>query len=300
MTRFVMAPTTATLLLLSACLDVEFPTRPDTEGVAPLASISDGTTQRSKKRRKRAFLLPNCARTGDVTLTPNYAPYRPLMEQVVPAGPLYVTSSSSVESCALLDAGYMLQTMLRNRPDVASVLRDQGTLTAVFGRNESVCDLPYFSDLRELDPAKCSEPGGLGGVPGRHATACSELNLLSDPSDPFKRGQLDGENVCVHELAHTIMNTALSDAETAAIRGRFDAVTSEGQLWTEDAFGNPTFALANADEFWAEVSQTYFCANPTLSTFLHNGINCADELQQYDPETFVVVDGIYRGAADLR
>jgi hypothetical protein len=236
-----------------------------------------------------------------VTRTPDYQPYKPLMAQVVPAGPLSVTSSQAVAGCALLDAGYMLQTMLRNRADVASALRQAGTVTAVFGRNESVCDLPYFSDLRQLDPTKCTEPGGLGGVPGRDATACSELNLSSDPADPFKRGQPDGENVCVHELGHTTMNIGLSDADRTAIRQRFDAVKNEGKLWTQGAFGNPTFALTNADEFWAEMTQTYFCANPSVPTFLHNGINCAAQLQQYDPATFALVDGIYQhSAANLR
>lgn len=236
-----------------------------------------------------------------MTRTPDYQPYKPLIEQVVPAGPVYVTSSTAVADCALLDAGYMLQLMLRNRADVASVLRDSGTLTGVFGLNESVCDLPYFSDLRQLDPEKCDARGGLGGVIGRYATACSEANLLKDPADPYGRGaRPDGENVCVHELGHTIMNIGLSDLDRVAIRQRFDAVKIDGRLWTQDLSGNPTFALTNADEFWAEMTQTYFCANPGVSAFLHNGINCADQLQQYDLETFQLVDGIYRGAADLQ
>jgi hypothetical protein len=76
---------------------------------------------------------------------------------------------------------------------------------------------------------------------------------------------------------------------------------SEGQLWAEDAFGNPTFAPTNADEFWAEMTQTYFCANPEVLSFLHNGVNCADELKAYDPVTFRLVDRSCRHAtADLR
>jgi hypothetical protein len=97
------------------------------------------------------------------------------------------------------------------------------------------------------------------------------------------------------------MNVGLSITKRTAIQQRYQAVLSEGRLWTKDAFGNPTFALTNADEFWAEMTQTYFCANPEISTFLHNGVNCAGELKTYDPLTFALIDGIYRqAAADLR
>jgi hypothetical protein len=157
-----------------------------------------------------------------------------------------------------------------------------------------VCDLPYFADL--AGTPSCDAAGGLGGVPGRPATACSERNVLKEPDDPFGRGtREDGENVCVHELGHTIMNVGLSDDDRTRIRERFEAALTEG-IWDGD------FALTNADEFFAEMSQTYFCANPEVPTFLHtHGINCAGELRVYDRETFRLIDGIYHHlAADLR
>ena len=137
-------------------------------------------------------------------------------------------------------------------------------------------------------------PGGLGGVPSRPATACSAKNLLSLPEDEYFRGTPAGENVCVHELAHTIMNIALTQTERAAIQTRYEAAQEEG-LWEGD------FALTNADEFFAEMSQAYFCANPEIPAFLHtHGINCPDELESYDPATFTLIDSIYRRPADLR
>jgi hypothetical protein len=119
--------------------------------------------------------------------------------------------------------------------------------------------------------------------------------VLKQADDPFGRGiRADGENVCVHDLAHTIMNVGLTSAERLAIQKRFEEALREG-LWDRD------FALTNADEFFAEMSQTYFCANPEVPTFLHtHGINCAAELQAYDPVTFSLIDGIYRGSAELR
>ena len=81
--------------------------------------------------------------------------------------------------------------------------------------------------------------------------------------DPFGRElRADGENVRVHALAHTVMNVALAELDRERIRDRFDS-TEVKQLWRSD------FALENGDEFIAEISQAYFCANPEESSFLH-------------------------------
>ncbi len=222
-----------------------------------------------------------------------YTPYKPLMEQVSTVGPVCVTGSSRVPQQALDEAGRMLEIMLSNRGDVGNQLRSVGALTAVFARSENVCDLPYFADL--VGSASCQAEGGLGGVPGRPATACSEKNLLKQSDDPFGRGsRAGGENVCVHELAHTIMNVGLSSGERSQIQSRFNAPDTKA-LWRGD------FALENADEFFAEMTQAYFCANPEVPSFLHtHGINCAEELRDYDRATYDLIHEILRGAADLR
>lgn len=223
-----------------------------------------------------------------------YQPYRQLMPQVADQGPLLTTSSEEVPLQALIEAASFMATMLELRPDVVATLQEAGALTAVFGRMQNVCDLPYFEDLE--GSAVCDDAaGGLGGVPGRPATACSEKNLLKQQDDPFGRGtRADGENVCVHELAHTIMNVGLSDGERNAIVARYNEAIEENR-WDGD------FALANADEFFAEMTQVYFCANPEVMTFNHNhGVNCADELQAFDPATHALIENIYIAPSDLR
>jgi hypothetical protein len=211
----------------------------------------------------------------------------------VSVGPLYTTGSAGVDPAALPRAGAMLAVMLRNRPDVGEELRKAGALTAVFARNETVCDLPYFADLP--DRAKCREPGGLGGTRRRPATACSERNIMGSSDDHFGRGtRSNGENVCVHELAHTIMNVGLSQEERNQIERRYH-VAGLTNLWTGD------YALRDADEFFAEMSQSYFCANPASPGHVHTHVaNCAAALAAYDPESYALVENIYRGAADLR
>ena len=223
-----------------------------------------------------------------------YATYAPLMERVSTVGPLCVTGSARVPMSALHEAGRMLAVMLADRGDVGSTLRGVGALTGVFARTETVCDLPYFADL--AGRTICDRAaGGLGGVPGRPATGCSEKNVLQQPDDPYGRGtRPNGENVCVHEVAHTIMNVGLSDGDRARIRARF-AEPDTKTLWAGD------YALENADEFFAEMAQAYFCANPEDPTYLHHtGVNCAAELEEYDPATYELIHGIFKAPADLR
>ena len=233
------------------------------------------------------------ARIERVSATCPYRTYKPLMRQVSTVGPLCVTGGTRVPKRALDEAGRMLDIMLARRNDVGAELMRAGALTAIFARTEGVCDLPYFSDL--AGSASCNAEGGLGGVPGRPVTACSERNVLQQSDDPFGRGtRADGENVCVHELAHTIMNVGLSNRDRSRIRSRFDASDTK-ELWAGD------YALENADEFFAEMSQVYFCANPEIPSSLHtHGVNCAAELRDYDPTTYQLIDSIFRRAADLR
>jgi serralysin len=253
-----------------------------------------------------AAILSSCATPNQLptveycegTIGTPYSTYKPLMTQSCEEGPLYVTGSGVVTEEALHRAGEMLTAMLEKRPDVAMVLRDEGALTGVFAVSENVCDLDYFADL-EGEPICEEAAGGLGGVPGRPATGCSEKNVLGRSDDPYSRGEPNGENVCVHELAHTIMNVGLSGSERQRILERYEQVLNNTSLW-RDSTGKETYALSTNGEFWAEVSQSYFNANPDVESFLHNGVNGHEELKDYDPVTFDLVHEVYGGWANLK
>lgn len=217
-----------------------------------------------------------------------YAPYKPLMLRRAEPGPLYATGQDA-SYCSLVAARSILAAMLAHRSDLVAKLRGDGALIAVTHGNETTCDTPYFAHFKESGPCY----GGGGGVPSSPATVCPESNLLRDASDPWHRDQ-GGENICVHELGHMVMNVAVTDADRQAIEARYSAVVADGNLW------NGTWAGTHGGgEFWAEVTQSYFCANPDEPGWLHNGIDCADELKAYDPESFALVDGIYGGSANL-
>lgn len=232
-------------------------------------------------------------------LTPKYAPFAPLQAQVVPIGPVYVTADATVPAQALRDAGVVLTIMLKHRPDIGNTLRQYGVFTVIASRSQRICDLPYFVQYKN-DTALCNAlgEGGAGGTTTNPVTACDEQNLLGEPGDPYDRYDRSpgsySQNICVHELAHTIMNVGLSQAERNRIEARFLAVRQTG-LWTGD------YAMTNAMEFWAVMSQFYFQAGPEhpYSAF-HHIPNGSVALKRYDPQTFALLDSIYQGSANLR
>jgi hypothetical protein len=231
---------------------------------------------------------------GTDDTTPTYTPSETLLEKVVAVGPVYVTGDKTAPDEALKDAGLILAAMLRHRPDVGTRLRQHGAFTAVASHDEQICDLRYFSQYNAT-LCKGFGQGGAGGVIDHPITACDERNLLEEPDDPYQRGStVYGQNICVHELAHTIMNVGLTPQEQALIENRFLAAQQEG-LWTGD------YAMTNSNEFWAVMSEFYFSAGPsaTYEPEFHHIANGPEKLKQYDPATFALLDAIYQGSTNL-
>jgi hypothetical protein len=231
--------------------------------------------------------------------TPKYTPFAPLLAQRVALGPVYITSDPAVPPPALRVAGIILTIMLEHRSDIARALRQHGVFTVIASRSQQICDLPYFVQYKN-DTALCNAlgEGGAGGTTSNPVTACDEQNLLGEPGDPYARYDRSpgsySQNICVHELAHTVMNVGLSQEERNRIEARFLLVRQTG-LWTGD------YALTDAMEFWAVMSQFYFWAGPEhLYTAFNHIPNGPGALKEYDPETFTLLDSIYQGSANLR
>src|SRR5215813_8222649 len=269
----------ATLLLLVGCSSSAFGATPSPTPV------------------RSAIPIPRATSTPTLTQTPlglHYQPYAPLMAKVSITGPVYVTGDETVPKQALDAAGAMLQMMLRHRRDIVVTLRAHGTITAVFARTEAACDLPYLAQYKGTNWCPLWV-GGAGGTLATPVTTCSEKNLLQEPDDPYGRGTRPySENVCVHELGHTIMDVGLSQLMYGKIQARYEAAQRAG-LWVGD------YAMTNAQEFFAVMTECYFWAAPAVATPSHpSGINGPDALKRYDPATFTLVDAIYHGSSDLR
>ena len=183
--------------------------------------------------------------------------------------------------------------MLIHRLDLVAALRREGAFIAVAPLDKKICSLPYFSD--ESHPT-CDRFGYGGATRVNPVTACGERNLLKEHDDPYLRGQgRYSQNICLHELAHMVMDVALDYQARQQIADRYVSAHAEN-LWKGD------YADTNPDEFWAVMSQFYFWAGPSApysEAFVHVA-NGPQALREYDPQTFALVDSVYQGSADLR
>lgn len=212
----------------------------------------------------------------DFKLKPFYAKYVDMMG-------IPVVGSPKVSDAALVEAGYIAREMLQNRPDVAKVMAKRKVRLAVMAVTEYTTDLPEHSDL---DPKQWNcRARGVGATDARPASSCAEENLLGCPGDPYH-----AESILVHEFAHSIHLMGLRHLDKKfdkRLRAAYDAAMAAGR-W------KGTYAATNAEEYWAEGVQSYFGCNPQKPDDSHNEINTREELKQYDPELFRLIDDAFR------
>ena len=144
--------------------------------------------------------------------------------------------------------------MLGGRPDIRASLEEQRAAIAIIPQASYVTALPEFAYLsggidRNGNTYDSFSIRGLGAVQGQPVTATSEENLLQLPDDPFWC-----ESVTHHEFAHAIMNLGFTPDD----RARWSELYQEAEALD---FFPGTSARADQDEYFAELTQSYFDVN---------------------------------------
>jgi len=201
-----------------------------------------------------------------------------------------ILSSEKVPDEALHEAAHIIQTMLKNRPDILRELAKNKVRYAIMAVDERTLDVPEHSDLK---PAAYwnRRARGLGATKQRPTVSCGEENLLGNPGDPYST-----ESICVHEFAHAIHDTALKTLDPTfdeRLHELFKKAMAKG-LWKDK------YAATNRHEYWAEAVQSWF-GNNREPDHDHNHVNTREELIEYDKpiadlcaEVFGDNDWIYR------
>jgi alpha-glucosidase len=186
-----------------------------------------------------------------------------------------------VSPAALQRAAAIVNEMLGLRPDIRDRLVHAGVKVAVIGRNEVTTDLPEYRHLRgtKTSDGRDFDAGtrGLGGL----TTSAGEENLLGLTPDRYA-----GESILVHEFAHTIQDFGLTPAEREEWRTLYEAARSAGR-WAN------TYGIANASEFFAELTQSYFGVNQRPQPGVHNDVNGPARLRDYEPQGAAFLARIY-------
>jgi hypothetical protein len=120
---------------------------------------------------------------------------------------------------------------------------------------------------------------GMGGNP----TTCAEENLLGYPGTRYF-----GENIFVHEFSHAIMGVAARTADPALyadLQVAYKEAMARG-LWKYH------YASNNANEYWAEGTQTWFWSNYEYADGATR-VQTPEDLRRYDPGLFELLSRVY-------
>ncbi|MBN1653225.1 MAG: hypothetical protein JXA30_05555 [Deltaproteobacteria bacterium] len=210
----------------------------------------------------------------------------PFYQKYADANGIPIVTSSEPDDQALILACQLVVEMLSERDDVRQALVNGSrwglTKLALLSKNETISDIPEY---QMYGTAYDMRARGLGGLTG----LCAEENMLclSDPVPPFNRADpWAGENICVHEYAHTLSIYGLAVADPtweSRLDELYRAAVAAGR------FAN-TYAGQEPQEYWAEGVQDWYNTNQRPQATVHNEINTREELLEYDPDLYDFID----------
>ncbi|KTE24652.1 MULTISPECIES: hypothetical protein [unclassified Sphingopyxis] len=215
----------------------------------------------------------------------DYGIARSFYAKYVDAGGIPVLGSQRVSDAALRKARANILTLIPDRPaGVVAALRAQRVRVVILARGESVRAIPEYAAAFPRRARDAAYWGGFGATPALPIVAGTEENLLDGRNE---------ENVFVHEFAHTVAEMALAadPGFARAWAAAWEHARGAG-LWAN------TYAGGHRNEYWAEGVQSYFGTNregPGGGDGVHNHANTRDELREYDPRLFALIDAVYAG-----
>jgi tetratricopeptide (TPR) repeat protein len=196
-----------------------------------------------------------------------------------------IRSSAAVDNMALILACGKVRRMLADIPVVRRTLVNGRAGLDIIGDREKTTDLPQnrefqgkaYQDAQGNTTDMDKRTRGVGGLTG----SCGEENILGLPSDRYYRG----EDICIHEFAHEIMDFGFSAAVQQEIEQQYRASLDAG-LW------KGAYAAVNSHEFFAELSAWYF---GTHGQFVEKSFPAPgrEGLRGYDPQAFNLIERLY-------
>jgi hypothetical protein len=201
-----------------------------------------------------------------------------------------IVASSVVPDTALQRAWEIVTQMLSGMPqaeEIQNSLIGMSTRIGLIGATQVTTDMPEHRSLYTLFPGVDwnTRARGVGATPEIPLLSIAEENLLCYPSDLWT-----GQNVLVHEFAHTLKNMGLDAVNPtfhAELQRTFQHALDTG-LWPE------TYVISDVEEYWAEGVRLYFQSDAAgVPGGQPYPANSRAELQRYDPELYRMVENIF-------
>ncbi|MGH9883976.1 MAG: hypothetical protein ACREBE_00500 [bacterium] len=230
----------------------------------------------------------------------------------VDAGGIPVIASARAPDEALRVARDIINHML-SRADIRADLIKRGGRVGVLANSDSAMDFPEQRGwnkpgrrdrrLTDAERASYDQPRGIASMTDRQYwnmrargmggtfTTCAEENLLG-----YSGTQEFGNNVLVHELAHSIHSSVrrvdkkLNDELEVAYK---EATTRKMYV---NARGQRNYAVNTIEEYWAMGTQWWFWTN-YAQVFVTDGVEhtvwSPEDLERYDPKLYSILSRVY-------
>ena len=204
---------------------------------------------------------------------------------------LLVKGSSSIENASLAAASDIVSKMISKRQDIKTRLIANKADIVVIAKSENYCDIPEAQSLREVKTFDgrdfCSICGG-GGVPGRPITTVCEDNLLKTAKDPYH----GTEDILTHEFAHTMHILGMDAFDKKRVTDIY-TVAKNRNIFETNAEGEPTYMMANEQEFFACLSAAWFGVHNPKSPAISPDLVNRDSIKEKLPEMYEFMKSIY-------
>ncbi len=237
------------------------------------------------------------ATAGRCQATPGPVPaslgLSPFYTQHVDANGLPIVGSAQVEGRAFGVARNIVLELTAN-PAIRAALQSAHVRVGIMAETEVTTDMPGHADLNRVFPQTNwnTRARGLGATLARPLSSVGEENLLGRPTDRYR-----GENILVHEFAHTVWELGVQRLPDGEARQR-ELLLAFGAAIRQGRWEN-TYAAPNAREHFAAGVQSYFDANLSASPAdgIHNDIDTRDELRTYDPALYAIIERVFPPSA---
>ncbi|NUL07759.1 hypothetical protein HRW07_32005, partial [Streptomyces lunaelactis] len=191
-------------------------------------------------------------------------------------------------------------------PEVAARLLKGGSRVVVVPKDQAMTSLDPFRHLAGTTAGGASGGGrswdevrGSGGL----RAAVTEENLLGEHTSVGSSPQYaDGYSTTTHELAHTIHQHGLSDADKKAVSDAYLAKHNQGPdaQWADgprrDILGNEVDNYASKDEleYFAQVTNAYLGTNTGTDPYTgQRRNNGADWVRTHEPALLPIMERLY-------
>jgi hypothetical protein len=209
----------------------------------------------------------------------------PYYKKILNADGLLFLGSDKVPDEAFEEAAYLIDRVLDGRDDLRKAIAKLEIRLVIMNVDEFTTDVPEHSRLAKQNKDWWDRRArGLGARGYRSAMSCGVENLLQYEGDPYS-----DENILIHEFAHVIDDVGLAEIDKdfeGKLQQTYEQAMEEG-LW-DDAY-----ATVNRSEYFAELVQVWFHCNPPKARHDHIDINTREELKDYDPRAYALMQEVF-------